>query len=186
MTDARPIDPVDTGIIEGPSNPSPIGVTAVIPFLPPPPTTQLEETPQSTVEPTRMNDEVVDDALRDLDPMSPPPKDLVLCPQPLAVREVIDLNSVRSDSNVHGGDSNINDPDVNVDDDPLSQRKRGRRDCDGPLTLPLTSVLHRPPLIFGVRTKKGQARQGGAGRALPGRIRRDPLWLDRGNHTELV
>ena len=87
-----------------------------------------------------MNDEVVDDAMRDLDPMSPPPKDLVLCPQPLAVREVIDLDSVHGDSNVQGGevdlndgDSNVqggevdlNDPDVNVGDDPLPQRRKGK------------------------------------------------------------
>ena len=39
MTDARPIDSVDTGVTEGPSNPRHAGVTAVIPFLPPPPTT---------------------------------------------------------------------------------------------------------------------------------------------------
>ena len=45
MTDVRPIDPMDTGVTEGPSNPSHVGVRAVIPFLPPPPTTQLEETP---------------------------------------------------------------------------------------------------------------------------------------------
>ena len=126
MTNVRPIDPVDTGVTERPSNPSPARVIAVILFLPPPPTTQPEETPQSTIDPTRMNDEVVDDALRDLDPMSPPPKDLVLCPQPLAVREVIDLDSVQSDSNVHGGDSNVNDPDVNVGDDPLPQRRKGK------------------------------------------------------------
>ena len=126
MTDARLIDPMDTGVIEGPSNPSHAGVNAVIPFLPPPPTTQPEETPQSTVDPTCMNDEVVDDAMRELDLMSPPPKDLVLCPQPLAVREVIDLDSLRSDSNVHGRDSNVNDPDVNISDDPLPQRKKGK------------------------------------------------------------
>ena len=100
MTDARPIDPVDTGVTEGPSIPSPAAVTAVILFLPPPPTTQPEETPQSTVDRTRMNDEVVDDAMKDLDPMSPPPKDLVLCPQPLVVREVIDLDLVHGASNV--------------------------------------------------------------------------------------
>ena len=124
MTDARPIDPVDTGVIEEPSNPSLAGVTAVIPFIPTPPTTQPEETLQSTVEPTRMNDEVVDDTMRDLDPFNPPPKDLVLCPQPLAVWEVIDLDSVPDDSNIHGGDSNLNDPDVNVDEDPLPQRRK--------------------------------------------------------------
>ena len=126
MTDARPIHPVDTGVTEGPSIPSPIAVTAVIPFLAPPPTTQLEETPQSTADPIRMNDEVVDDAMRDLDPMSPPPKDLILCPQPLAVWEVIDLDSVHGDSNVQGGESNLNDPDINVSDDPLPQLGKGK------------------------------------------------------------
>ena len=39
MTNARPIDPVDTGVTEGPSNPSPAGVTAIILFIPTPPTT---------------------------------------------------------------------------------------------------------------------------------------------------
>ena len=126
MTDMRPIDPMDTGVTEGPSNPSHAGVTAVIAFLPPSPTTQPEETPQSTVDPTRMNDEVVDDVMRDLDPMSPSPKDLVLCPQPLAVREVIDLDSVHSDSNVQGGEADLNDPDVNVGDNPLPQRRKGK------------------------------------------------------------
>ena len=126
MTDVRPIDPMDTGVTEGPSNLRHAGVTAIIPFLPPPPTTQPEETPQSTVDPTRMNDEVVDDAMRDLDPMSPPPKDLVLCPQPLAVWEVIDLDSVHGDNNVQGGEADLNDPDVNVSDDPLPQRRKGK------------------------------------------------------------
>ena len=124
MTDVRLIDPMDTGVTEGPSNLRHARVTAVIPFLPPPPTTQPEETPQSTVDPTHMNDEVVDDAMRDLDPMSPPPKDLVLCPQPLAVREVIDLDSVHGDNNVQGGEADFNDPDVNVGDDPLPQRRK--------------------------------------------------------------
>ena len=124
MTDVRPIDSMDTGVTEGPSNPRHAGVTAVIPFLPPPPTTQPEETLQSTVDPTRMNDEVVDNAMKDLDPMSPPPKDLVLCPQPLAVREVIDLDSVHGDNNVQGGEADLNDPDVNVGDDPLPQRRK--------------------------------------------------------------
>ena len=73
-----------------------------------------------------MNDEVVDNAMRDLDPMSPPPKDLVLCPQPLAVREVNDLDSVHGDSNVQGEESNFNDPNVNVGDDPLPQRGKGK------------------------------------------------------------
>ena len=44
-----------------------------------------------------MNGDVVDDTMRDLDPFSLPPKDLVLCPQPLAVQEVIDLDSVPGD-----------------------------------------------------------------------------------------
>ena len=124
MTDVRPIDPMDTKVTEGPSNPSHAGVIAVIPFLPPPPTTQSEETPRSTIDPTCMNDEVVDDAMRDLDPMSPPPKDLVLCPQPLAVREVIDLDLVHGDSNVQGGEADLNDLDVNVGNDPLPQRRK--------------------------------------------------------------
>ena len=45
MTDARPIDPMDTGVTEGPSIPNPAAVTAVIPFLAPPPTAQPKETP---------------------------------------------------------------------------------------------------------------------------------------------
>ena len=126
MTDATSTDPVDTGVTEGTSIPSPAADTAVIPFLAPPPTTQPEETPQSIADPTRMNDEVVDDSMRDLDPMSPPPEDLILCPQPLAVREVIDLDSVHGDSNVDGGDSNRNDLDVNVSDDPVPQRGKGK------------------------------------------------------------
>ena len=185
MIDARPVDPMETGVTEEPSNPSPAGVTAVVPFIPPP-TTQPEETPQSTLEPTRMNDDIVDNTMRDLDPFSPPSKDLVLCPQPLAVREVIDLDSVPGDNNVHGRDSDPNEPNVNVDEDPLPQRRKGSRDCDGPLTLFLTSVLHRPPLIHKVRTRKGQTLQGRAGRALAGRIKRDPLWLDRSNPAELI
>ena len=126
MTDATSTDPVDTMVTEETSIPSPAVVTSVIPFLAPPPTTQPEEIPQSTADPTRMNDEVVDDAMRDLDPMSPPPKDLVLCPQPLAVQEVIDLVSVHGDSNVDGGDSNRNDLDVNVSDNPVPQRGKGK------------------------------------------------------------
>ena len=186
MTDARPIDPVDTGITEGPSNPSPAGVIAVILFLPPPPTTQPKETPQPTGESTRMNDEVVDDALRDLDPMSPPPKDLVLCPEPLAVREVIDLTQCGATATSMVETQTLMTPTSTAAMIHCRNGERGRRDCDGPLTLPLTSVLHRPPLILGVRTRKGQARQGGAERALPRRIRTDPLWLDRGNYAELV
>ena len=124
MIDVRPIDPMDTGVTEEPSNPSHAGVIAVIAFLPPSPTTQPEETPLSTVDPTCINDEVVDDAMRDLDPMSPPPKDLVLCPQFLAVREVIDLDSVHG--NMQGGEVDLNDPDVNVGDDPLPQRRKGK------------------------------------------------------------
>ena len=73
-----------------------------------------------------MNDEVVDDAMKDMDLMSPPPKDLVLCPQPLAVQKVINLDSVHGNSNIQGGESNLNDPDVNVGDDPQPQRRKGK------------------------------------------------------------
>ena len=45
MIDARPTDPVDIGVTEEPSNPSPAGVTVVVPFIPLPPTTQPGETP---------------------------------------------------------------------------------------------------------------------------------------------
>ena len=58
--------------------------------------------------------------MRDLDPFCLPTKDLVQCPQPLAVREVIDLDSIPGESTVPGRDSDPNEPDVNVDEDPLS------------------------------------------------------------------
>ena len=186
ITDVRSIDPMDTGVTEEPSNPSHAGVTAIIPFLPPLPTTQPEETPQSTIYPTRMNDEVVDDAMRDLDPMSPPPKDLILCPQPLAVREVIDLDLVMAIATCKVESLTLMTPTSTSAMIHCLNEERGRLDSDGPLKLPLTWVLHRCRRILGVRTRKGQARQGRAGRALPGRRRRDPLWLDRGNHAELV
>ena len=59
--------------------------------------------------------------MRDLDPFSPAPKELVLCPQSLAVRQVIDLDSVHGDNTVHDWDSDPNEPDLNVDIDPLPQ-----------------------------------------------------------------
>ena len=73
-----------------------------------------------------MNDNVLDNTMRDLDPFSPPPNDLVLCPQPLAVREVIDLDLVLGDSSVPGRDSDPNELDVNIDEDPLPQRRKGK------------------------------------------------------------
>ena len=126
MIDARAADPVDNMITEEPSNPSPLRVTAVVPFIPPAATTQPEETPQSTLEPTRMNVDVVDDTMKDLDPFSPAPKELVLCPQLLAVREVIDLDSVHGDSIVADWDFDPNKPDLNVDLDPVPQRRKGK------------------------------------------------------------
>ena len=165
MTDARPIDPVDIGITEGPSIPSLAAVTAVIRFLPPPPTTQPEETPRSTIDPTRMNDEVVDDVMRDLDPMSPPPEDLILCPQPLAVREVIDLDSVHGANNVQGGESNLNDPDVNVGDDPLPQRGKGTARLPRSLNASFDVGVASAPPNTRSKGKKGPswARKGGEG-----------------------
>ena len=126
MIDARPIDLVDTEVTEEPSNPSPLRVTAVVPFIPAPATTQPEETLQSTLEPTRMNVDIVDDTMRDFDPFSPTPKELVLCPQPLAIREVIDLDSVHEDNAVDDRDSNPNEPDLNVNIDPVPQRRKGK------------------------------------------------------------
>ena len=133
-----------------------------------------------------MNDEVVNDAMRNLDLMSPPPKDLVLYSQPLAIREVIDLDSVHGDNNVQGGESNLNDSDINVGDDPLPQRRKGKARFRRSLEDSFDVGSHRGRRILGVRIRKGQARQGRAGRAQPQRTRRDPLWLDRGNHAELV
>ena len=145
MTDARPVDPVDTGVTEEPFNPSPARVIAVVPFIPLLPTTEPEETPQSTLEPTRMNDEVVDDTMRDLDPFNPPPKEFLLCLEPLAVREVIDLDLVPRDNNVHGWDSDPNVPDVNIDEDPLPQRRKGksrlRRSLDASFDVGAASAL---------------------------------------------
>ena len=126
MSDARPANLVDTGVTEEPSNPSPLRVTAVVPFIPPPTTTQPEEIPQSTLEPTRMNVDVVDDIMRDLDPFSSAPKELVLYPQPLLVWEVIDLDSVHRDSKVDYQDFDPNEPDLNVDIDPMPQPRKGK------------------------------------------------------------
>ena len=65
-----------------------------------------------------MNVEVVDDTMRDLDPFSPAPKALVLCPQPLAIREVPDFPD-SSQVPLHGTfddqDSNPNEPELNLD-----------------------------------------------------------------------
>ena len=60
-------------------------LTDVIPSSSLPHSTQPEEIPQSTLEPTCMNVEVVDDTMRDLDPFSPAAKALLLYPQPLIV-----------------------------------------------------------------------------------------------------
>ena len=127
MTDVRIADLVDSMITEESSNPSPLSVTAVVPFIPLRATTQLEETPQSTLEPTCMNVDVVDDTMRDLDPFNPAPKALVLCPQPLAIREVIDLDQVYGDSTVDGRDSDPNEPELNIDLDPLPQQRKGKK-----------------------------------------------------------
>ena len=121
MTDARLVDPVDSMITEEPFHQSPLRVTIVVPFIPPPATTQPEETPQSTLEPTRMNVDIVDDTMRDLDPFSPTPKALVLCPQPLVVREIIDLDLVHRDNTFDDWDSVPNEPELNVDLDLVPQ-----------------------------------------------------------------
>ena len=186
MTDARPTDPVDTGVTKESSNSSPAGVTAVVLFIPPPPTTQPEETPQSTLEPTRMNDDVVDDTMRDLDLLNPPPKDLVLCPQPIAVREVIDLDLVLGDSNVPSRDSNSNKPDVNVDEDPLPQRRKGKSRLQRSLNACFDVGATSAPPNTRSKDKEGPSTAWRGERALAGRIRRDPLWLDRSNPVELI
>ena len=63
---------------------------------------------------------------------------------------------------------------------------RKRCNCHGPLTLHLTWVLHRPFPIHEVKTRKGQALQGEAKRALRGRKRREPLWQEQSNPTKVT
>ena len=59
MTEANLADPVDPMVTKEPSDRSPLRVTTIVP----PSSTQPEETPQSTLEPTRMNVDVVDDTM---------------------------------------------------------------------------------------------------------------------------
>ena len=219
MTEANPADPVDLMVIEELADHSLLRVIDLIPFNLPPHSTQPKETPQSTLEPIRMNVDVVDDTMQDLDPFSLAPKALVLCPQPLAVQEVSDFpdsSQVPTDNTFDDRDSDSNEPELNfdlleglasktvneevIDLDPVPQRRssakcgirpiwgrrRRRSNCHGPLMLLLTWVLHRPPKIHEVRTKKGQAPQRGARRALAGRIRREPLWQDQSNPAEVI
>ena len=118
MTKANPVDPVDPMVIEEPFDQSPLRVTAVVPFNLPLSSTQPEETPRSTLEPIRMNVDVVDDTMRDLDPFNLVSKALVLCPQPLAVRKVPDFpdsSQVPVDSTFDDRDSDPNKPELNFD-----------------------------------------------------------------------
>ena len=85
MIKANPADPMDSMVIEEPADQSLLRVTDVIPFSPLPHKTQPKEIPQSTLEPIRMNVEVIDNTMRNLDPFNPASKVLVLCPQPLIV-----------------------------------------------------------------------------------------------------
>ena len=127
MTEVSLTDPMDSMIREKPSHQSPLRVTAVVPFNPPPASTQPEETLQSTLKPIRMNVDVVDDTMRDLDPFSPASKALVLCLQPLAVREVIDLDLVHADNTLDDRDSDPNEPELNFDLDLVPQWRKGKK-----------------------------------------------------------
>ena len=193
MTNARRADPVDSMIIEEPSNPSPLRITVVVPFIPPPATTQPEETPQSTLEPTRMNVDVVDDTMRDLDPFNLVPKALVLCPQPLAVREVIDLDPVYGDSTFDDRDFDPNELELNVDLDLLPQQRKGKKQL--PQSLDASYGIGAASAPPNTRSKnkegpstarRGQTPQGGARRALARRIRREPFWRDKSNPAEVI
>ena len=116
MTEANPVDSVDSMVIEKPANHSPFRIIDIVPFSPPPHSTQLEKTPHCTLEPIRMNVEVVDDTMRDLDSFSPTPKALVLCLQPLAVQEVPnfpDSSQVPLDNTFDDWDSDPNEPELN-------------------------------------------------------------------------
>ena len=81
MIEANPANPMDSMVIEERADQSSLRVIDVISSSLPPHSTQPKETPQSTLEPTYMNVEVVDNTIRDLDPF----KVLVLYPKPLAV-----------------------------------------------------------------------------------------------------
>ena len=108
--------------------------------------TQLEETPQSIFKPTCINVDVVDDTMWDLDPFSPAPKALVLCPQLLVVWEVPDFpdsSQVPADNTFDDRDSDPNEPELNfdlhegltgkavneevIDLDPVPQRKKEKK-----------------------------------------------------------
>ena len=126
MTEANPVDTIDPMITNEPSHQSPLRVTAVVPFNPPPTSTQPEKTPQSTLEPTCMNV----DTMRDLDPFNPAPKALVLYPQPLVVWEVPNFpgsSQVPADSTFDDQDSDPNEPELNFDFDPVPQRRKEKK-----------------------------------------------------------
>ena len=93
-----------------------------------------------------MNVDVVDETMRDLDPFNPASKALVLCPQPLAIREVpnfSDSSQVLADNTFDDQDSNPNEPELNfdlhegltgkavidevIDLDPVLQRRKGKK-----------------------------------------------------------
>ena len=75
---------------------------------------------------------------------------------------------------------------MNVDEDPLPKRRKGRSRLRRSLDACFEVGVASTPPIHKVRTKKDQVPQRGAGRALAGRIRRDPLWLDRSNPAKLI
>ena len=65
-----------------------------------------------------MNVDVVDNTIWDLNPFSPTPKALILCPQPLVVREVPDFpdsSQMPIDNTFDDRDSDPNEPQLNFD-----------------------------------------------------------------------
>ena len=69
----------------------------------------------------------VDDTMRDLDSYSPAPKALVLCLQPLAIWEVIDLDPVQADSTFDDWDFDPNEPKLNFDLDLVLQQWKEKK-----------------------------------------------------------
>ena len=87
------------------------------------------------------------------------------------------------DSNVPNRDSDPNEPDVNVDEDPLPQWRKGKLQLRRSLNACFDVGATSAPSNIRSKDKEGPST---ARRALAGRIRRDPLWLDRSNLAELI
>ena len=112
-----------------------------------------------------MNVDVVNDTMEDLDLFSPASKALVLCPQPLAVPEVIDLDLVHTDNTFDDRDSNPNEPELNFDLDPVPQQRKGKKRLPRSLDASFDVGTALAPLNIQSKDKEGPstARRGREG-----------------------